>query len=284
MLSYSKVCNLKDFRDTHFSSLLRSIFGRRETPGDNWPIGQEDRKFWEVGMAVRAANELLSPKARRLAVGVAAGTEATNFILTRLFDQVIATDRYGADANWAQEAPGSMLVDPGSFAGTIPYVPSALCVRRMDARRLELESESCDFVYSSSSIEHMGSDDDIKSAVREMARILRPGGILSLSTEFAITPTYTHLDPGTRLFLPASIHSLIVVASGCEPVDRPKFHLSRKTIETVVPQREAERDLKLFSNRFQSRWSSYPHLVLSLRDCLWTSVHLALRKPIRSQA
>lgn len=56
----------------------------------------------------------------------------------------------------------------------------------MDARRFEFEDESFDFVFSASTIEHLGSREGSKVTLIEMHRVLKPGGALVLTTEIKL--------------------------------------------------------------------------------------------------
>src|SRR5204862_4394011 len=94
-------------------------------------------------------------------------------------------DLYLEPGDWEQTAATSMLIDPGRHA-VIPWNPRRLVVQHMDARELRYEDESFDGIFSSSSIEHFGDHADVERAVSEMFRVLKPGGVLSLSTEFRL--------------------------------------------------------------------------------------------------
>ncbi len=56
-----------------------------------------------------------------------------------------------------------------------------------DARRLEYADEAFDVVYSMSVVEHIDGDRGDSAAVREMLRVLRPGGLFLLSVPFGRT-------------------------------------------------------------------------------------------------
>jgi SAM-dependent methyltransferase len=48
------------------------------------------------------------------------------------------------------------------------------------------EGESFGGIFSSSSIEHFGEFDDVARSVQEIARVLRPAGVATVSMEFRI--------------------------------------------------------------------------------------------------
>ena len=267
---------MEDFAEPDLLSIFRE-FLPRPTPSEAWPLGNEDRKFWEIGMALLSVRRCVPQENRVRALGVGAGKEATNFILTNLFSEVLATDRYGGPA-WASDAPALMLNRPEYFAGQLPFIPERLVVQHMDARELRYKDGLFDFIYSSSSLEHFGSDEDIARSIAEMARVLRPGGILSISTEFRVFGNRRRLGDNTLLFHPASIDELILRPSKCLPVDTPSFTVTAATHAAVVPFQGALADLQHDVNRMERIWSMYPHIIISDGDVAWTSVHLCLQK------
>jgi len=221
------------------------------------------------------------PVDRRVAaLGVGAGLEPTSFIFTKYFDRVFATDLYGS-GGWRSDTPRKMLTKPEQCAGPVPFDRRRLVVQHMNALDLRYEDNSFDFIYSSSSIEHFGSPGAIGQAAAEMGRVLRPGGILSLSTEFRCRGTDEWPRKSTFVFDNRSLQELVVKPSGCRPIDSPDFSISQETLDHPTEFWKALLDLKLKRKKgtLQGRWSVYPHIVIGHRALKWTSVHLALRKP-----
>ena len=75
-----------------------------------------------------------------------------------------------------------MLVDPTAHA-PFGYREDRLSVRWMDARELAFDDASFDAVYSLSSLEHFGGPGQVDRAAREIARVLRPGGVALLCAD-----------------------------------------------------------------------------------------------------
>ena len=273
----NKVCEVEDFTDPELSELMLRFLPRPIHSTDEWPRGQEDRKFWEISMALLAVIRHLPAGNRVHALGVGAGLEATSFILTSLFKQVFATDLYGGKS-WKADSSGMMLTKPEAFSGRVPFNPRRLVTQHMDGRFLRYEDNTFDFIYSSSSIEHFGSAKDIATAMKEMHRVLRPNGIISISTEFSISGKSQWLGSHTLLFDEKAIGDIIVEASGCSLVDEQSFAISSLTRDCRSDFGQALKDLESGGNRLDQKWSTYPHIVIADADMMWTSVHICLQK------
>jgi SAM-dependent methyltransferase len=273
---HNKVCNVEDFADPRLAAVMREVLPDvAERYGAGWPAGREDRKHWEVAMAARAFADHGVLHDRAEVLGVGAGTEPTLFWLTTRVGRVFATDLYYSETAWSEATANAwMLVDPGR-AAPFPWNPRRLVVQHMDALDLRYEDGSFDGIFSSSSIEHFGGPDQIRRAAAEMHRVLKPGGLLSLATEFRLDGPAPGMD-GTLLFEEAELLDLIVGDLDWEPVDRLDVAVSRATLASEVPFMEALADV----HSARGEWSRYPMLVLRLEAHLWTSVHLALRKGV----
>jgi SAM-dependent methyltransferase len=228
--------------------------------------GREHRKQWEVAMAVRAFRAHVPQRPVR-ALGVGAGLEPTTFWLTNHCEQVHATDLYADPGAWQQSAPPRMLLDPASVEQAFPWNPRRLIVQHMDGRALRYEDATFDFVYSSSSIEHFGQFADVGRAMLEIARVVTPGGIVSLSTEFKLA------GPGKGFhnvltFTPVELCALIE-AAGLRFLDAPDLTPDPGPVHSFAAVLEADRTRGIWT----------PHVKLEFEGYVWTSVHLALLRP-----
>lgn len=273
-MNHCKLCNVEDFSEPSLRELIRDIYRDAfERSGPDFPYGWEYRKHWEVAMATRAFRELGALHADSELLGVGAGTEATSFWLTRFARRVFATDLYLEPGEWTRDAVAPMLTDPGQFARG-PWKPNRLVVQHMNALELRYEDESFDGIYSSGSIEHFGDAQEIRRAVREMFRVLKPGGVLTVSTEFRLAGP----PPGLPNIIMFDEQELATLFGGLQwsyasPLD---LTLSPRTLEAVVPFSEAAGDVR--AGRVDTEWSRFPHIVLQEDELLWTSVHVALQK------
>jgi len=281
-LSQNKLCELEDFSDPCLRALIREVFTPDlERFGDSFPSGREYRKYWEVAMTARALREsgALNPDAEVLGIG--AGHEATVFWLTTQAGRVFAIDRYLADDRWSEtDASPQMLTEPGRYWRGA-WNPRRLVVQHMDALELRYEDESFDAIFSSSSIEHFGGPADVRRSAEEMFRVLRPGGVLALATEYRLEGPAPGFE-GVLLFDAPEIENLLVAGLDWSPLSELDSSISDETLRSEQPLGEAVAEALAHTRRADSdepmQWSRYPHIVLSAGAHVFTSVHLALRK------
>jgi SAM-dependent methyltransferase len=281
-----KLCDRRDFDDPEVRAMIREI-----VPGLD-PEEELERKYWEYAQLAlfMQAVGALREDAKVLAVG--AGHEAPLFWLANRVGHVLATDIYGEGGFASGEAERSMLDDPSSFA-PYDYRRDRLEVRWMDARSLTLPSDSFDFVFSLSSIEHFGGPRDIARAAAEIGRVVRPGG-----HAFVVTECFVQNNPldwplvqtairgvtlgrrcGTatprrrvvEVFTPRELETRIVRPSGLRLVQQLDTSLSEETFANVTrlhPDGRLE----------PASGSRHPHILLRGHGAPWTSVSLALEK------
>jgi SAM-dependent methyltransferase len=185
-LTHNKLCNVEDFAHPELAATLRAMFPHELNRfGPGWPTGREYRKHWEVAMAARALGNLGVLHDRAEVLGVGAGHEPTIFWLTTKVGRVFATDLYLEPGIWSEFANSSMLADPGQHWPS-SWNPRRLVAQHMNGLDLRYDDGSFDAIFSSSSIEHFGTQADVRRAASEMCRVLKPGGVLSISTEFRL--------------------------------------------------------------------------------------------------
>jgi SAM-dependent methyltransferase len=275
----NKPCEIEDFTNPGLLMTMRRVHSHEvKHCGCDWPRGTEHRKLWEVAMAILAMQRYGVLRDDAIVLGVGAGREPTTFYLTNFVRWVFATDLYaGTPGEWDEVAPVTMLTNPEALS-PIPFRPTRLVVQHMDGRSLRYENETFDAIYSSSSIEHFGDWEDVAAAAREMGRVLKPGGLLALSTEYRIAGEGKGF-PGVLAFNQEELFSLIVEPSGLVPVDTPQFAISEKTLSRIVPFAERVEFFQQIHRGEQAQWATYPHIVLEDQGYSFTSYHLALVKP-----
>jgi SAM-dependent methyltransferase len=274
-LSHCKLCELSDFSDPELRELIRDVFASdRDYFGEpDFPIGREYRKYWEVAMTIRAFRAFGALRDDARVLGVGAGHEATIYWLTRHVGEVVATDLYEEEDAWSEtDSAAEMITDPGRYWDG-PWNPERLEVLHMSGLDLRFEDESFDAIFSSSSIEHFGDFRDVRRSVEEMFRVLRPGGVAALATEFRLEGPGLGL-PGLLRFDEPELRSLLLDGLWWDPGTPLDLSIDEETFGNPVPMRDAMADREAGIRG----WTQYPHVVLRDADYLWTSVHLALIK------
>lgn len=255
-MNLCKACHTDDWQNDDFVAILDELdlsFGREH----------KHRKHWEFAKAILGLEKLgcLTPEA--LALGVGAGKEHVVYYLANRIGRVHAIDIYGSGDFAASDAPADMLIHPEKFA-PFAYRQERLIVQYMDGCDLKYPAECFDIVFSLSSIEHFGGHTAASRAVQEMARVLKPGGIVALTTELILNGV-SHPE----FFLPGELEAVLIKPSGLRLVE---------PIDLRVPPSLLEEPLDL-STDIAGR---YPHIVLKLGSVVFTSVILFLHKPPES--
>ena len=217
------------------------------------------RKPYEFAQLIFGSRRLgvMGDEARVLSVG--AGHEGVLYWLANRVGWVVATDLY--EGVWQQvqgrEGDPNVLRNPEAYA-PFPYRRDRLSFMRMDGRRLALRSGTFDLAYSLSSIEHFGGVENAALTLREMGRVLRPGGIVALATEYVLSG-----PPHEETFQPAEFMQLI---------DQPGLELV-EPIDTGVYRRYAFTPVDLYGDPFET-----PHMLVRFYDTVFTTVMVFLRK------
>lgn len=288
---YVKLCDLADFEDPGLLGAVAEVLPERD------PRAHIERKAWEFAMLVLFLRETRRLDDSTSALAVGAGDERIVFWLANHLGRVVATDIYGEGDFAEGEAEASMLADPASHA-PYPYREERLEVRWMDGRSLEFPDESFDVVFSLSSIEHFGGRRDIRRAASEIGRVLRPGGHAAIATD-----AFVRRHPLRRAEVDLAVRLLTLNARRRNATLR-----SRAFLDQVFTAGELERDIvrpsglrlmqPLNTAVSPASWdnvtelrlpgyelipasgSYYPHVLVASRGCAFTSVFLALEKPV----
>jgi SAM-dependent methyltransferase len=253
-----KVCDTSDWRGEDWLCILDEMKNGFERDPQ-----LRHRKTWEWVHGMYGLRELGSLDDDVTALGVGTGKEPVLYYLANHVRHVLATDLYGS-SSW-EDAPTEMLDHPESLA-PFPYRKDRLSVRRMDGRNLELDDDSFDVVFSFSSIEHFGGHAAATRAMREMQRVVRPGGVVVVASELILNglshPEY---------FLPDEISRELIEPSGLQLVEEIDFSLSKETLGFPIVDTR------------QPGWRSVtPHFIIRDDRWLFTSVLFFLQKSRRS--
>jgi SAM-dependent methyltransferase len=243
----NKLCDPDDWDDPEWMTVLRSIARTLK-----------HRKAWEFAQCIFGLERLgaVRPDARVLSVG--AGHEGPLFYFANRCAVTVAADTY--DGEVGSEGDPAFLETPEKWA-PFAYRKERLLVQRADGCDLPFAADSFDIVYSLSSIEHFGGHERAAQAMREMYRVLRPGGFACVATELILEG-----GPHYEYFLRDELDKYIIYSSGLVLVE--KLH------EKPLPREMIDDPVWLDGDT-----TRLPHFVLGLGDRRFTSVILFFRKP-----
>lgn len=250
-LQYNKVLNVEDF--------------------DELGLEKRTRKNWEIEQALRSLKGNGAIKGTAEILGAGAGHEATIFHLSTQVRRVWATDLYANPGEWGGTAPNAMLSKPEQFAPPgVEYDPQSIVVQHMDMTNLYRFPDSMFHgAFSSGSIEHVGTFDAIARAAAELGRVLRKGGVLSLSTEWKISGPGWGFD-NVLLFDEERLNKYIIEPSGCKLTTDLDTSISD---ETLKHEWSLERIV-----RTGQRPETEAVIVSNTHGYKFTSVHICLVK------
>lgn len=217
------------------------------------------RKPYEFAQLIFGCRRLGVLDETTTVLSVGAGHEGVLYWLANHVRRVVATDLY--EGVWqdvqGREGDPNVLRNPEAYA-PFPYRRDRLLFMRMDGRRLAFADGSFDVAYSLSSVEHFGGVENAWATLREMGRVLRPGGIVVLATEYVLDG-----PPHEETFLPDDFQRLI---------DQPDLELV-EPIDTGVFNRYSFRPVDLYGDPFET-----PHMLVRFNDTVFTTVMVFLRR------
>ena len=239
--------------------------------------GQIHRKDWEWTLGIIAMKRFGKLNNNNTAIGIGAGKELILFYLANHLEHLYATDLYSTK-EWKDFAPADFPENPSKYS-PFPYNQSALTVLRMDGTQLEFPSDSFDIVFSFSSIEHFGGEDysGALKSLKEMERVLKPGGISIVATEYIIN--YKNPPDLTNQFYnERTIHSHLIdkldVMKLVEPLD---LTISQETLDRGIidASNAVDWDTSRVDDDFKQ---ANPYIVIKLGNMLVTSIMLVFQK------
>ncbi len=177
----SKCCNEYDFRQSWFQEIKEAL---------GWKDKRLHRKLWEFVFIAKVLkdNNMLIPGKK--GIGFAVGEEPLPSYFASFGVKVLATDlglSHKTAELWAesgQNACGdisklwkSHIIEKEEFANLVSY-------RDVDMNDIPGDIGEYDFCWSSCAIEHVGGLSLSKQFMKNMIKVLKPGGIAVHTTEF----------------------------------------------------------------------------------------------------
>jgi SAM-dependent methyltransferase len=236
------------------------------------PQGFIHRKDWEWAIGLVAMKRYGKINESSAAVGVGSGIEPIPFYLANKISRVYATDLYEDDESWKQAAPSEFLKNPKKYS-PFPYREDALTVLRMDGAKLDFPDESFDIAFSFSSIEHFGGENHSGAlkAMKEIERVLKPGGIAVIATEYILND-----KEHPEFFNKRTIHSdLIDRLDKLKLVEPLDLRITTNTLDTVIDYNSEARIWDTLDWEYKR---THSHIVIKYYNILLTSVMVVLQK------
>ena len=249
-----ELANPAKWDNPEWIDLLRSI----GLDGEKQSMHRKAYEFAQLAYGMKRLG-FLRENARVVSVG--AGHEAILYWLANHVGQVIATDMY--EGVWqsvqSREGDAGVIKAPRDYA-PFPYHEDRLVFLQMNALSLGLQAGAVDVAYSLSSIEHFGGVDGAIGAIDEMARVVRPGGLVAFATEYVIDG-----PPHEETFTPSQFDQLL---------DRPGLTLVAPFDRSVYSRYEYSA-VDLYGNPHQT-----PHMVVRFDDTVFTTAMAFLKKVV----
>jgi len=266
----NKLCNIEDWNDPAFVATVRRFDQCYLQALPDYPAGREHRKQWEFAHVLNGLDQLNVLHPDGMVLSVAGGYEHPAYDLTNRVRWVFLTDMYGETPFSGGESPARVLSQPDSFA-QFPYNRNRLVVQFMNALDLRFEENTFDAVFCLSSIEHFGGMPAARTALAEMHRVVKPGGVVAITTESVVDGGPDFEEGNLILFGRESVTALFGSFPGLALVEPIDFSISPATMKSRISFTQALEDARLNRPR-------YPHIVLDLSGRSFTSIAIFLRK------
>jgi len=247
----NKVCRVSDARNPEWARGYRDLLFPSDTAIFH-------RKIWEFNQTIFGLRKLRRLHPQASALGIGCGHEELMYFLANRVARVVGTDLYEGTYLGGESAEDALL-HPDKYA-PFRYRRNHLEIRKMNALDLKFEAGAFDFVFSLSSLEHFGTKADKFRSLREMNRVLRPGGVAALTTELVLNRLSRRRD----YFRLADLLGLA----------REAGFVWDDPLDLSVEKEYAEPPLAMSIEMYRT-----PHVVLRNFGTVYTSFSLFLHKP-----
>lgn len=172
------------------------------------------RKSWEWCYIAQALEERDMLRPGRRGLGFAVGQEPLTALFASRGCHVLATDLDAGkaqQAGWVESQQHASRLEDLNHRGICPadQFRQRVRFRTVDMNRLPADLGEFDFVWSSCSIEHLGSLRAGQRFMLNMTRHLKPGGVAVHTTEYNVSSDQNTLKTGSSvLFRRRDLHAL----------------------------------------------------------------------------
>ncbi len=254
---FNKIPNVSDIYNKEWNNVLLEL-----SPIFSMNRESFHRKIWEFTHTIYILKKsgYLYPKNKGLAIG--AGREQILYYLAYKIEKITGIDLFEGNYIGGEDEP-DIPKNPQKYAPFI-YPEANLDIIKMDALNLKFKDNSFDFIFSASSIEHFGSKKNILKSIKEMYRVLKPGGIAVITTEIKLNRLACNI-PNTIIF---ELNELLTLFK------QSGFLLYDNEIDIRIEDYYLNNWVKLPQEVFKS-----PHVILRFLRSIFTSVAIVFKKP-----
>ncbi len=169
----NKLFDYADFDDVDLVEIRKEI---NET-------NSYERKSWEFTIMSYGLYKYCPVDS--IALGLGCLKESLIYLYANKFKHTYATDvAYYIETEPCVPWGGERYTIDEMYESNIPYDRDKLTVLYMDMTKLAFPDDMFDVVWSSSSVEHVGGLKEVFTCFEEVQRVLKPGGIFSITTEW----------------------------------------------------------------------------------------------------
>ena len=166
--------------------------------------GHLHRKVWEFCFITQALLERDMLRPGRAGLGFAVGQEPLSACFASKGCTILATDlahEEAAKGEWVKTGQHADSLDQLNLRGICP--PDDFCrrvsFRYVDMRSIPDDLGTYDFVWSSCSLEHLGSLESGETFIHDSLKLLKPGGVAVHTTEYNLQSNSATISQGPNV-------------------------------------------------------------------------------------
>jgi SAM-dependent methyltransferase len=277
-MNVNKICTKNDWDNQELSNIMHDVcHTTRNLHTENAGF---HRKMWEWAIGMLALEKSNKFKKDAVFLGVGSGDEYPIFYLTR-HGNVHATDLYSDGGKWSKyNASSTMLTNPDAHA-PYDYIRNNLNVQIMSGTDLKYADNTFDGVFTYSSIEHFGGKENAKKCIQEIERVLKPGGVASIATEFFVGDCVCDLLKARKKYskFPIKMFNRYIILNEMFTKDEfEEYILNATDMKPTSPIDYTADKSTVIQYPIKKQYDT--HITLELAGIQWSSIHVALQKGV----